>query len=328
MIELATLHLRVQIDPDRGAEILFVGRPNGSNMLAHYDWATPLRPGDSTTYGTSYLDWHAAYRGGWQELFPNAGAECLVGEVPLPYHGEVSTARWSVASQSPAHMVLRAACRLPLLLERTMRLDADAPILTVEETIVNESASPVPYIWGQHPAFAVDPESRVDLPDGALHVDTDYDPASNDLQPGAVGRWPHAPAKEGAAVDMRIAPRGPVSRMCYLDDLAAGWGAIRHPDTGTGIALAWDRATFPYIWLWQEVGGPDFPWYGRARITAIEPLSAWPGDGLTGAIARGQAASLAGGASASSWLTMALFDATATPVVDVARDGTVQRAEQ
>ncbi len=326
MIELATPHLRVQVCPDRGAEIVFVGRPASPNLLAHYDWAAPLPPDRSTTYGSSSLDWHAAYRGGWQELFPNAGDECVVADVPLPYHGEVSWARWHVLRRSSSQFVLRTACRLPLMLERTMRLAAAAPILTIEETIVGASASAVPYIWGHHPAFAVTEESRVDLPPAAVHVDGTYDPPSNDLRPGAVGRWPYPPTKDGAPVDLRVTPRGPVDRMCYLTELAAGWGAVRHPRAGIGVAMAWDQTTFSYLWLWQEIGGPGFPWYGRARITALEPLSAWPGDGLVEAISRGQARYIVGAATASTWLTMALFDATDAPVTAVDRDGTVHLA--
>jgi hypothetical protein len=42
-------------------------------------------------------------------------------------------------------------------------------------------------------------------------------------------------------------------------------------------------------------------------------------------MARGQARYLAGGASASAWLTMALCDAAAGAVVGMDRDGTVQQ---
>jgi hypothetical protein len=325
MIVLATTHLRVEVDPDRGAEIVYLGPPEGPNVLAHYDWATPLPPSQSTTYGSSSLDWHAAYRGGWQELFPNAGDECVVGDVPLPFHGEVSTARWSVTSRSATRLVARAACRLPLVLERTMELDAAAPVLRITETVTNEAAFPVPYIWGHHPAFAVDAGSHIDLPAAALHVDAAYDPPSNDLQPGAGGRWPSVPGKSGATVDLCIVPAGPVDRMCYLSDMAAGWAAVRPRGAGVGVAMAWDQEAFPCLWLWQELGGPDFPWYGRARITALEPQAAWPGDGLASAIARGQARYVAGGASASAWLTMALCDAAAGAVVGMDRDGTVQQ---
>lgn len=188
MIALSTGQLRVEVDVERGAEIARVGRPEGPNMLARYDWEAPLPASRSVSYGSSGLDWHAAYRGGWQELFPNAGEECVVAGVPLPFHGEVSTARWEVVSSAPRELVARTAGRLPLMLERVMRLDPAAPVLTMEETVTNQAAFPIDYIWGHHPAFATTEESVIDLPGATIHADPDFDPDLNDLAPGATGR--------------------------------------------------------------------------------------------------------------------------------------------
>ena len=99
MLRLASPGLEVEVDPERGADILAIRRPGGPNTLATYDWQAPLRASRSSTYGDPTTDWLSEYRGAWQELFPNAGAACEVMGVPLPFHGEVSTARWEVADQ-------------------------------------------------------------------------------------------------------------------------------------------------------------------------------------------------------------------------------------
>ena len=163
MIELKNDHIRVVIAEEVGAEVRFLGRPRGDNLLAWYDWRTPLPARDSTTYGSSVLDWSSEYRGGWQELFPNAGAECEVDGVPLPFHGEASRTAWDVLEQSDDTVELTVGVRLPLVLRRRMSLAADAPVMFVEELVVNDSGTSVAFVWVHHPAFVAEPDSRVDL---------------------------------------------------------------------------------------------------------------------------------------------------------------------
>lgn len=325
MIKLASAALEVWLDPDRGAEITRVSAPGGRNLLFHDPTRTPLRASRSTGYGSSADDWLSEYRGGWQELFPNAGAACEVAGVQLPFHGEASAARWEVHESSARSAVLSTPARLPLVLERRMDLDPGRPVLRITETVRNESARPVPYVWGHHAAFDAVPGARIDLPAATVEVPSDYDPDLNDLRPGTTAPWPRVPAKDGGEIDLRVVPDGPRERVAYLTGLAAGWTALRHPATGAGVALAWDVAAFPHVWCWTEIGGPDFPWYGRSRIVALEPAASWPNDGLARAIERGRARSLDGHGTTTAWLTVTLFDADERPVTGVDPDGTVHR---
>lgn len=326
MIHLANAAIEVWVDPGRGAEVVRVGAPGGRNLLFHDPARSPLRASHSTSYGSSQDDWLSEYRGGWQELFPNAGAACEVAGVRLPFHGEVSTARWQVHETTARSVVLSTPARLPFVLERRMELDGDRPVLRVTETVCNQSALAVPYVWGHHPAFDAVPGARIDLPAARVEVPADYDPDHNDLRPGTTSPWPHVPGKHGGDVDLRQVPDGPRERVAYLTHLAAGWTALRHPGGGPGVALAWDLAAFPHLWCWTEIGGPDFPWYGRSRIVALEPSSSWPNDGLARAVERGRARTLAGHATTTAWLTLTLFDADERPVTGVDPDGTVRRA--
>ncbi|MQA77178.1 MAG: DUF4432 family protein [Streptosporangiales bacterium] len=323
MITLDNGLLTVRVAPERGAEIRFLGAPGGPNLLFHQPTATPLRESNSTGYGSTEGDWLSEYRGGWQELFPNAGAPCQVQGVPLPFHGEASSARWEVVEADATTAVLRTPARLPLVLERRMRLDAERAVLTVEETVTNESALTVPYVWGHHPAFDAVEGARLDLPGATARVPADYDPPLNDLRPDTTSPWPLVAAKAGGEIDLRAVPGGPRERVVYLTDLAAGWAALRRPGDGCGVALAWDLATFPHAWLWTEIGGPDFPWYGRSRIVALEPASSWPNDGLAAAIERGRHHRLGPHERHSTWLTVSLFGADTRPVTHVDRDGGV-----
>lgn len=322
VIRLVGGDVEARLNPDRGGELTHVGRPGGANILFYDQALAPLRASASTTYGSSDADWLSEYRGGWQELFPNAGAACEVMGVPLPFHGEVSAARWTVHEQTDTSVLLSTPARLPFVLERRVELDENRPVMRITERVRNESTLSLPYIWGHHPAFDAVPGSRIDLPGAAVEIPADYDPRHNDLRPGSSGTWPLLPGKDGADVDLRDVPDGPRERVAYLTDVTAGWFALRQP-TGLGVAMAWDTSTFPHLWCWTEIGGMDFPWFGRSRIIALEPAMSWPNDGLGPALDRGRARHLAGGAELTTWLTLALFDADERAVVQVSSDGHV-----
>lgn len=319
MIRMSNGSIRVDVDDGIGGEIVFLGRSDGPNLLASYDWAAPLPATRSLSYGNATDDWHSEYRGRWQELFPNPGHEAKVFGVTLPFHGEVSRARWDVVRADVRNVVLRVASRLPLVLERRMRL-ADGPTLLIEETVINEADIRVPYLWGHHPAFEAVPGTRIDLPESVVHVDPDFASDLNDLVPGAEAVWPHVPRQAGDVADLSVVPDGPTERLCYVEPLE-GWASIRQPTAGVGIAMAWDRRVWPCAWLWTEVAGTGFPWYGRARIVALEPNAIWPPLGLDQAIDLGVAPTLEPRAGVEAWLTVSVFEATDRPVVEVTRDG-------
>jgi galactose mutarotase-like enzyme len=318
VITLATEQLRVEVAPRRGAEIRFVGHPSGTNVLAAYDWSTPVPASRSTTYGSPDLDWLSEYRGGWQELFPNAGDSCVVEGVPLPFHGELSACEWDVVHCDAAAVTLRAGARLPLVVERRMQVLSGASTLLIEEAVTNEGSAVARFVWGHHPAFDAVPGMLIDLPPGPVHQADDL-PEPVAALPAPRHTWPLLGDRE---VDLSTVPPERQS-LSYLPDRPEGWAALRDPRTRRGIAMAWDRATFPHLWLWHEIGGQGLPWYGRARIVALEPQTAWPRDGLAAAIARGQSLSLAPGERRETWLTLSLFEASARHVIAVERDGRV-----
>ena len=328
MLRLTTGGLEVELDPDRGADILAIRRPGGANVLATTAWSSPLPASRSATYGDAVNDWLSEYRGGWQELFPNAGAPCTVMGVPLPFHGEVSTARWEVVEQAPDAVTLRTPARLPLVLERRMRLEGDRPILRIEESVRADADVTVPFLWGHHPAFAATDGACIDLPEGVIvDVDAAYGAPYGDLAVGGRGVWPRVPGRDGGgpvALD-RIGP-GPTERLAFLSGFGDGtWAAIRGVAPGLGVAMAWDARTFPGAWFWWEIGGPGHPWHGRSRIVAIEPSTDNPADGLAAAVERGTAHRVGPGEVHETWLTVSLFDADDRAVRGVAQDGSVAR---
>jgi hypothetical protein len=71
------------------------------------------------------------------------------------------------------------------------------------------------------------------------------------------------------------------------------------------------------MWMWQEIQGPSFPWFGRSAITALEPASTWPSYGLDAAIKNGQAFTIKPGEKKSSWITFSLSGLGANAISEV-----------
>lgn len=321
-MELSSGDLNVVVTPERGGQIMFVGPP-GDNRLASYDWVAPVRASDSYTYGSSELDFLSEYRGGWQVLFPNAGADAEIAGVPVPFHGEATRSRWEVLEAGDSSARLRVPARIPLVLERSIRVEGRS--LLIEECVRNESDEEWTFAWGHHPAFDGRPGTVIDMPAGPLTADNAWDSEIVDTVPGGQGEWPRLQGKRGQ-VDWSLIEEGVRERLCYRPNIAAGWAALRHPATGAGTAIAWDTEAFPHAWLWQQLGGPGLPWYGRARLTAIEPANICPGDGVAAGTSRGQGRRIGPRGEAHAWVTVAIFDATNAPVVGVDRSGHVDVA--
>lgn len=308
MVRLRTPHLEVAVNTGMGAEIVWLGRPGGPNRLAWIDSGWPLRTSDGATYYSPYLDWLSDHRGGWQELFPNAGAGCTVGGVTHPVHGEVSRSAWEVLERMGENqVVLRSWTHTPLTLTRRMTLHPDQPRLDLEEEIHNHSDLEIPYIWGHHPAFAAPPGTRLHL-DGVAFEVAELGVREDDLVPGGPHEWPWAPGREVEMVDLGVMPAVAVERLAYLTEIPQASCQILRPDTSDRLVMEWSAEAFPYAWLWINGGAARFPWFGRLRSMAVEPVNAWPADGLAGALERGQAPRLGPRQTQQAWLSVRIED--------------------
>ena len=81
-------------------------------------------------------------------------------------------------------------------------------------------------------------------------------------------------------------------RLVYLLHDSAGWIEWNNPEFNQRVRATWDPKDFPHLWYWQESGGNDFPFYGRAKITALEPASVPPRTRLIGAVEKNLASQL------------------------------------
>lgn len=302
MIRLANSQMIVVLNPAKGGEILHIGRPGGLNSLATYDWESPAASSTLHSYYDSQLDWLSTYRGGWQETVPNAGLHSEGDGVPLPFHGEASVLAWTVDVQEEARCVLHTSLRLPLTVTREMSLDPHNAVLRVRGLVRNDSDRAVDFVWGHHPVFPALPGTQIHVPRTRYQLD----PGQVGDLVSTSGEWPHAKDVSGAAVDLERAPEHQTHRLMYLHGHTEGWAVIRQPEPQPSVAMVWDLATWPAMWLWENLGDAGYPWFGRMNIVAVEPQRAWPFDGLAGAVSRNQHLTAPPRGEIASWLTYSL----------------------
>lgn len=306
MITLHNDRLKVHLDERRGAEITQIA-VGPVELLAYYDWDSPVAVGKSTSYGKHRHDWLSEYRGGWQFLVPNAGPECEVDGVNLPFHGEWSRTHVDVIAQSEYMVRVRAGTRLPITVTREITLRRNPDRVEISTEVHNSAKESTSFIWGEHPAFRALAGDTIDLP--MAHV--------ADASGASLGRWP----LEGSSRIDVIDDSTPHESLHFITDLTDGWAALRRSDIG--VAMAWDARDFPHVWLWREHGSKGFPFYGRASMMAIEPACSWPGLGLAEARLRGQAIELAPGATRSTRMSLTPFELNEARVTQVTADGRI-----
>ena len=320
--------------PDKGADVYsLMHRASGIDVLLKAPWGL-RRPGSGFAPAPdSEVAWLEHYEGGWQVLFPNGGNACVYKGVELPFHGEASSVPWDVTGidSSPDSVWVSLSARLarsPFRIERTLSVRGEAPILTVEERVVNEGAESMAAMWSHHPAFGapfLSSSCIIDTGARSVVADETYDTAGGRIRPGGRWLWPDVESRGGGRVDLRQVPeRGDM--LAYLCDFEDGWFAITNPELGFGVAMVWPAGVFPYAWLWQELRSSlEFPWFGTAYTIAVEPASSIPGTGLVSVMAKtGSHLTLEPGETRTMTLRAVLYTSgNARGVRHVAPDGTV-----
>ncbi len=228
------------------------------------------------------------YEGGWQELFPNIGDNCVYKGAPLGAHGEVCLVPWdfTVEMNEPEEVSVRFRVRTnrsPYLLEKTLTLKSEVPTLYIDEKVVNEGSEELQFMWGHHPAFGplfLDSSCRIETPANCKARTVSLDLGQNAVLPRDTEfDWPLIKGLDQELWDVsRVPPPdSSIFLMYYLYDLSEGWYVLTNRDRGISFSLKWDKEIFPIIWVWAPYGGAaGYPWYGRNYNLAIEPWSAVP----------------------------------------------------
>lgn len=294
--------LQVQLAPDSGAAVVSLRRPGGPELLARRTWRHPL-PSDQVAggYGSTWADLHADYDLAWREQLPNAGAECEVDGVRHPFHGDVWSAPWQVLAADPSQVELSCdQIRLPLVVRRTVSVDGHC--VSITESVRNTVAEPQQLCWGHHPVFPVGPDTRLELPGGVVRCEESAELRAAGLSATDTFAWPCHTGEDGSVVDVSRLPAGPVERLLVVSELPEARAVIHGLPDDTTVELTWDGEVWPHLWLWAQVGGRGFPWYGRAAVLGVEPQSSPTTGGLADGIRDRTALCLGSRAEITSWL--------------------------
>ena len=260
LLALESQLLRVVVLLSKGADFLeFRYKPLDINVL----WRSPqplVPPG--TALSSGFLD---HYYGGWQVSLPSGAGASHYRGADFGVHGEAPLLSWSaeIVTDKPNQLSVRLRTRLirtPFTLTRTLLLRDELPQLHITEVLHNTASVEMPYVWGHHPAFGpplLTDETVCDRPAGTVR---------------RLGR------DTAAALQIRAGPTACGDGDFYwVEGMDAGWYALRNPRLEVGVCLAWDLATFPYLWNWRVTDAATaYPFWGRAELWALEPFSAPP----------------------------------------------------
>ncbi len=195
----------------------------------------------------------------------------------LPVHGEVSTARFSVAAhdgQIAMHAVLPGAQlrveRRIVLTDRTVR---------VHESVENLSTTDRPVGWTEHvtlgPPFLEKGATEFHASATRSRVFEQAFGPDDYLVPGADFEWPLAPRAAGGYEDLRVYTAAPRSSgyTAHLMDPARdeGFFVAFSPSAGLAFGYVWRRADFPWMGIWEENHSRTAaPWNGRTLTRGLE----------------------------------------------------------
>jgi len=305
MNELAVISnqfITVVVDPHNGGTVSHIGHDKSpaSNVLAWYEWNDPEPLSLEFKENESAKHWLSRYRGGWQFLTPNAGKECVFNGIRHSFHGESSYLPWNITSKKDESLTIEITILDSLKISRLFTIDSLKARLICNTTILNLTNSPQEIVIVEHAAFQGSPNVEVSAPDKSQwKFDGDYKEDGREIR-----TWLES-ANLGADLVRPIV--GKTERMTYLISGNEGWVSIFDTSKGIGAQLSWDAAELPYIWYWQEQGSPGFPFYGRAEMTALEPASCLPSDGLEGASNAGRTKVIAPGTDYSFTICLDLL---------------------
>lgn len=279
-IQLGNACLTVSIRPECG------GRIDQITDLVRdkaWLWHPPGYDPDAPRMLAPDTGFDAHWQGGFEEMFPNDAA-CTVDGRALPDHGEAWSAAWTVNTHTSSSLTMQMTCAsVPVRLEKALHLEPDAPVLHLRYRIANLSLERLPCMLKLHPALAIEEGDQIELPGCTVEaVAPDFSRLIGDATPS---RWPEARAADGSPVRLdRTLPEATQSReFIYCSELEEGRCGVRNARTGSVFQLEFDRADFPFVWVFQSYGG-----FQNHYVLMLEPSTGKPYD-LNEAIAQNNA---------------------------------------
>ena len=236
-------------------------------------WHNPRVEVRRPVFGANIDDW---LTGGLDEAIPT-GHPCKVNGEELPYLGELWSLRWDYSiikdtSDEVEVYFSRKTIIFPLKVEKWVSLKKGQKIINFKHRISNLSNKKIPFLWGIHPCFSVNENTRIDIPARTVLIEESI-PDDWLGKKGDKYIWPYAKDKNGNKIDMREV-RSFGSNTCefqFATDLEEGWLALTDQKMNEGIGLVFPKDIFSVIWLWLSYGG----WRSQ-YLAAVEAWTGYP----------------------------------------------------
>ena len=313
--------LRIVVLADKGSDIVeFRHKPTNTEFLLQLPGG--VRSHQAGAGAISEQSFTDTYSGGWNEILPNGGAPSYYKGATFGQHGEVSVMPWkyTITENHPGRISVKLWVRphrTPFYLEKTLSLEEDSAVLTIDEQLSNEAGEEMHCMWGQHIAFGnpfLLEGAKIFAPTQKFIVHEsmeNYEPRR--FAPGETFAWPNAKTPDGNIENASIVPAygdAKAQEMAYMTELTDGWYAILNPFHKVGFGLRFDHELFQYIWYWQQLGNvaKGYPWWGRLHTMALEPWTSYPTKGLAEAVENGTALLLQPGEKIKTTIKAVAFD--------------------
>jgi hypothetical protein len=265
IIRLGNDRLEVSVFPGIGAKIYdLIDKQTGQNFLWHNPRIAPQPYPIEANFDNYWC-------GGWDDGFPTCEA-CTHNGEQYPNLGELRSVHWNVESFDDAgpdpSLVLKSFGPIsPVQAVKRIRLRERS--VEMEFRIDHLGHLPIEYLWGTHPAYAVEPGCVLHIPARTGIVGQANHPSLG--EPGQRYEWPMLVTSEGRS-DMSSLPlEGKYSAGHYATELSAGWYAIEFPKRRSGVLFEFPLELCPYLWLWLSYGG----WRGY-YLAVVEPWTSCP----------------------------------------------------
>ncbi len=261
--------LQIAVLPDVGAKILdLTYRPAAQNFLWHNPRIEPQRYPVEANFDNYWC-------GGWDDGFPTCET-CFHNGETYPNLGELRSIRWDIETATESYIHLSASGPIsPVRARKELRLLDDT--LEMHFSVQHVGYTPIEFIWGTHPAYAITRDCILHIPAKRGLVGQANYPVLG--EPGQSYEWPILNTSHGSLDMSRMHAPGKLSAGHYATELTAGWYALEYPERQTGMLLEFPIDVCPYLWLWLSYGG----WRGY-YVAVVEPWTSCPVT-LTDAIA-------------------------------------------
>jgi hypothetical protein len=307
--------LKVSVLLDKGSDIFEIKyKPLDLDLMWHSPTGYRKPSGYIDSLATGDGAFFDFYGGGWNDIFPNFGLSSGNRGARWGLHGESSLLPWACRVSSPQHerearAELSTECiRYPLRARKSIILHGAESTISLSEDIFNVGAQSVELSWAQHIAFGepfIGSNLGIDIP--AVKARTMASGLSQErLARDREFDWPFAPGASGDQIDLRKIPD---SAQRAQDDVVIT--QLREPkfrllneEYGLGVEVTWNPETFRFLWYWINWGALDYPWFGRGRALALEPVTSTEGGGLADQVRAGTALNLAPGTNVHGELSM------------------------